>query len=193
MTRLNLDFLINTSIDNILANLDTIFEKLLNEIKFYLTFDPIYFDINIIYNDESELSDDLKEDIFKIGIKKIQKNNSLTIYISKSYKKFIRIIILREAYKSFVPSELQGSEVVNIFIDQKVEIDLHKSEFIEDWKELKRRRVVSYDFMEAEFDRLDKFLKQKSVGNKPSPFQFFFSYIRKNVQLIDEFKKIFMI
>lgn len=191
MTRLNIEFLIDTSIENILSKLDTIFEKLLQEIRAYLNLDSIFLDIKIISNGDNKISDDLKEDFFKMGVKKIQKDNSLTIHVSKDYEKFIRIILLREAYSSFIPSELQESEVVNIFIDQKVEIDLQKSEYIEDWKEIKRKRVVSYDFMEAEFDRLDKFLKQESVGNKPSPFQFFFSFIRKNVQLIDDYKEKF--
>lgn len=189
MARLNIEFLLNTSIENILSNIDTIFEKLLQEIKSYLNLDLIYSNIKIIYNRDYNISDDLKGDIFKIGVKRTKKNNSLTIFISQDYKKFIRIILLREAYKIFIPLELQEYEIVNIFVDQKVEIDLQKSEHIEDWKGLKRKSVVNYDFMEAEFDRLDKFLKQESLANRPSPFQFFFLYIRKNVQLIEDFKE----
>jgi len=191
MPRLNIEFLINTSIEIILSNINSIFEKLHQEIKSYLNLDLIYSNIKIIYNGDNKISDDLKKDIYKIGVKKTQKDDSLTIYISKNNKKFIRIILLREAYKSFIPSELEENEIVNIFIDQKVENDLQKSEYIEDWKELKRKSVVSYDFMEAEFDRLDKFLKQESVENRLSPFQFFFLYIRKNVQLIEDVKENF--
>ena len=186
MSELNSELLINTSIDNIILNLDIVFKNLIQEIKYYLNLDLIYSDIKTTFYEESKKPDNLKEDIFKIGVKKTQKNKSLAIYISSQYKTFIRIILLREAYKCFVPLKLQENEIVNIFVIQKVEIDLQKSKNIDEWKDIKRKSLVSYDFMEAEFDRLDKFLKQTSSENRPSTFQFFFSYIRKNVDLIEE-------
>ncbi|MFX0136852.1 MAG: hypothetical protein ACFFDN_24660, partial [Candidatus Hodarchaeota archaeon] len=192
MKRLNLDNLINTSIGNILLNLDVIFENLLQEINSYLNIDLIYSYIKIIYYEAKNSNDNLNEEFFKIGVKKTQKNNSLTIYLSSNYKKFLKIILLREAYKCFIPLELQENDVVNIFINQKVEIDLQNSEYIEDWKELKRKSIMSYDFMEAEFDRLEKFLKQEGGENQPSPFQFFFFYIRKNVDMIGGAKEEFI-
>ena len=45
--------------------------------------------------------------------------------------------------------------------------------------------------MEAEFDRLEKFLKQTSAEDRPSPFQFFFLYIRKNMDLIGDTEEVF--
>ncbi|NVM38393.1 MAG: hypothetical protein HWN81_22550 [Candidatus Lokiarchaeota archaeon] len=191
MTRLNIEFLINASIESILSNLDTIFENLLQEIKSHLNLDLIFSNVTIIYSEEDKTNYNLKEFFFEIGVRKTQKNNSLTIYISSYYKKFLRLILLREAYKSFIPLGLQGNDIINIFINQKVEIDIQKSEYIEDWKELKRKSVVSYDFMETEFDRLEKFLKQEGGKNKPSPFQFFFSYIKRNIDLIGGIKEEF--
>ncbi|MFX0000711.1 MAG: hypothetical protein ACFE88_11385 [Candidatus Hermodarchaeota archaeon] len=191
MIRLNLDFIINTSIESIFSNLQAIFEKILQEFKSYLKFDLIYSNIKIIISENDHNNYALEKDFFKIGVIKAQKNNSLTIYISSSYKKFIRVILLREAYKCFIPLQLQENEIVNIFINQKVENDLQKSEYIEDWKEFKRKSVVSYEFMEAEFDRLEKFLKQTSTENRPSPFQFFFSYIRRNVELLKDTREEF--
>jgi len=184
-----MDFIIKISIESIISNLKTIFEKVLQEFKSYLKFDLIFSNIKVIYHEDDKLFNYLKKDIFKIGVIRTQKDNSLTICISSNYKKFIRIILLREAYKCFIPLELQENEIVNIFINQKVEIDLQKSEYIEDWKELKRMSVISYDFMEAEFDRLENFLKQEGTEDRPSPFQFFISYVRKNVDLIEGIKE----
>jgi len=183
MTRLNLEFLINTSLEDILSNLNDIFEKLIQEIKSYLNLDLTYSSIKAIYCGEDKAFDSLEEDFYKLGVKETLKNNSLTIYISSNYVKFIRIILLREAYKCFIPSEIKDNETINIFINQKVEIDLQKSELIQNWIDLKRVSVISYDFMEAEFDRLDKFLRQESTERRPTPIQFLFSYLRKNIEL----------
>jgi len=189
MTRLNIKFLINTSIESILSNLNTIFENLLQEIKSYLNLDLKDSKIKIVYHEKNISSDNLNQDIFKVGLIKTQKNNSLSVFISRTYRKFVRMILLREAYKFFIPRGLQDNRIINIFINQKVEIDLQKSEYIEDWKDFKRKSVINYDFMEAEFDRLENFLKQESIGNKPSPFQFFFIWIRRNIQLIEDIKE----
>ncbi len=184
MPPLNLEFLLNASIGSIISNLDKIFKNLLQEIKSYLNLVSIYSNVQVIFRRNDKVGDKQKNNIINFGVERIQKNKYLTIYISNNYEKSIKIILLREAYKCFVPLELQENSVVNLFIDQKVEIDLHKSGFIEDWRDLRRKNLVSYDFMEAEFDRLEKFLKQGGTKNRPSPFQFFFSYIRENVDLI---------
>ncbi|MFW9829183.1 MAG: hypothetical protein ACFFEY_16525, partial [Candidatus Thorarchaeota archaeon] len=81
--------------------------------------------------------------------------------------------------------EIQDNEIINISINQKVEIDLQSSNIIEDWKDYRRSKVVNYEFLEREFDRLEDFLKQERKENKPSPFQFFFSYLRRNIDLVD--------
>ncbi len=191
MTKLNIEFLISTSIDHIILNIDTVFEHLLQEIRSYLNLDFIYSQIKINFCEDVIKYNTKKEDIFNIGVRKTQKNNFLIIYFSSYYKKFARIILLREAYKIFIPSELQEKEIINIFINQKIEIDLENSEYIEDWKEFKRKRLINYDFMEAEFDRLEHFLKQESKEIQLSPFQFFFSYIRRNIDLIEGNEKQF--
>ena len=139
MTRLNVKFLINTSIESILSNLNTIFENLLQEIKSYLNLDLKYSKIKIVYHEENISSDNLNQDIFKVGLIKTQKNNSLSVFISRTYRKFVRMILLREAYKFFIPRGLQDNRIINIFINQKVEIDLQKSEFIEEHVVQKRK------------------------------------------------------
>jgi len=186
MEKFNIDFLIKTPAESIILDLRLVFENLLREVGSYLNLESIFSNVQVIFSEFDMISDKQKNDIIDFGVDRIQKNKDLTISISNNYETYIKIILLREAYKCFVPLELQENRVVNVFIDQKVEIDLQKSKNLDKWKDIKRKSLVSYDFMEAEFDRLDKFLKQTSSENRPSTFQFFFSYIRKNVDLIEE-------
>jgi len=188
---LNIDFLRNTSVESIISNLDKIFENLLQEIKSYLNIDMTFSDIKIIYKNQFEIDNTSDKDFFKLGAKKTQKKESLTINISDNFKKYVKMILLREAYKAFIPWELHDNEIINIFINQKVEIDLQNSEYIEDWKDINRKSVINYDFINEEFDRLENFLKQNSIGNRLSPFQFFFLFIRRNIQIIEEIKESF--
>lgn len=182
----SIELLIKTPIDKILDNLDIIFENLLQEIKLYLNLDLIFKDIKLNY---TKTSDKLENDFINFGVKKSYKNQILTISILPGQSEFVRIILLREAYKCFVPTILQENPLVNIMITQKVEIDLQKSVYIEEWKKIKREIIMNYEFMNYEFDKLKGFLNQERTEDRPSPFQFFFSYyIRNNVQLLEDYK-----
>jgi hypothetical protein len=185
----SIELLVNTPIDKILSNLEMIFENLIKEIKLYLNFDLIYKNIKLIY---TKTSKKLENNFINFGVKKHKENNVLKILIIASQTKFIRIILLREAYKCFVPNLLQENPLVNIIINQKVEIDLQKSEYIERWKELKREKIINYEFMKYEFHKLKGFLIQAHSEDRPSPFQFFYSYyIQNNIQLLEDYKNGF--
>jgi len=182
----SIELLVKTPIDKILDNLDIIFENLLQEIKLYFNFDLIFKDIKLNY---TKTSDKLENDFINFGVKKSQKNNILTISILTSQSEFVRIILLREAYKCFVPTILQENPLVNIIINQKVEIDLQNFAYIREWKEIKREVIMNYEYMKDEFDRLEGFLRQESTKDRPSPFQFFFSYyVWNNIQLLEDYK-----
>ena len=182
----SIELLVKTPIDKILDNLDIFFENLLQEIKLYLNFDLIFKDINLNY---TKTSDKLELDLINFGVKKSQKNNVLTISILTSQSEFVRIVLLKEAYKCFIPAILQENPLVNIIINQKVEIDLQNSAYIREWKEIKREVIMNYEYMKDEFDRLEGFLKQESTKDRPSPFQFFFSYyVRNNIHLLEDYK-----
>ncbi|MFX1309224.1 MAG: hypothetical protein ACFE8C_05940 [Promethearchaeota archaeon] len=183
MKKLNIEFLLETKIEEIIENLNYIFERLVQEVRFYLNLDVIYSDVKVEY---VEISKDLKYSNINFGVKKTYKENSIYISIYNNYRKFIKVILLKQAYNCFIPTELQENEIVNIFINQKVETDLQNSEFVEDWKDLRRQNIINYEFIELELNRLEKFLNLKSTTDKLSPFQFFFFYIRKNIQLIGE-------
>ncbi|GAG76061.1 unnamed protein product, partial [marine sediment metagenome] len=73
-----------------------------------------------------------------------------------------------------------------IFINQKVLIDLSKIKSSNEWNLLIRDKLVNYEFISGELDRLENFLKRESTKNIDSPFIFFFKYIRKNIQIIGD-------
>jgi hypothetical protein len=77
-------------------------------------------------------------------------------------------------------------KIIDIFIFQKVLIDLNKLKSSNEWNLLIRDKLVNYKFISGEFDRLENFLKRESTGNIDSPFIFFFKYIRKNIQIIGD-------
>ena len=180
MNNFNIDFLLRISIVEIIENIDSIFENLLKLFGSYLNVDVLFTKIKLGFIE----SDEYIEDLINFGVKKTQINNTLRISILNEYKKYIKVILLREAYKCFIPGDITENDIINIFIDEKVEIDLQNSDIIEDWRELRRKRIINYDFMEKHFDRIEKFLRQESSEDKPTPFQFFFSYIRRYFDLI---------
>ena len=69
MATLNIDFLINPSIESIILNLDSIFENLIQEIKSYLNIDLVYSSIKISYSEEDPVFSNPKVDFFKVGVK----------------------------------------------------------------------------------------------------------------------------
>jgi len=188
MNFLNIDFLINSPTNKIFSKLNNIFEDLLKKISIYLDLDFIYKKVTI---EIIETSEEFKINFINFGVLKTYKEGNLSIFIFNNFKKYIYPILLREAYKCFIPLQLQENEIVNIFIDQKVEIDLQNFDFIEEWKELRLKNVINYEFMKRDFDNLDKFLKQESTGTRISPFQFFFLYVRKYIQTIGDIKQEF--
>lgn len=188
MKKLNVDFLIEISIENLIRNINNIFNDLILEVKSYLNLDLLNKNLEWVPDFEAS---EYTESFFDIGIKKNHQNGLISICIYKSYLKFTPVLLLREAYKCFIPYELQENEIINIFINQKVEIDLQRLPNIKEWSALFKEKTISYEFLSAEFDRLDKFLKRESTISVESPFQYFFQFIRRNVQIMGEQKEHF--
>ena len=183
MTKLNIDFLIKTPIKTILEKIDYFFRKLLREIESYLQIEVFYPKISIILKNE-ESSSGAVDNLFSIGVERSYNNDILSIKISSDFFQYIQFIMLREAYKCFIP-QLE-MKTIEIFINQKVAIDLKKLASMKEWNAIATEKLVDYEFLSAQSDRLENFLKQESTGSVDSPFKFFFKYIRKNIQIITE-------
>jgi len=185
MAKINIDFLIKTPIKNILEKIDYFFHQLLQEIESYLQIEVIYPKINIILKNE-EASLDGENNFFSIGVERYYKNDILTVKISSKFFQYIQFIMLREAYKCFIPPLANQVKTVEIFINQKVLIDLNKLKSSNEWYLIIRDKLVNYEFISGQLDRLEEFLKRESTGNIDSPFIYFFKYIRKNIQIIGD-------
>ena len=186
MRKLNIDFLINNPVESLVENLDITFQNLLQEIEYNLNLESIDNNIIISLKDE-ELSDSEENtNIFSIGVDRFYENKVLNIHIYNSFFRFIPIILLREAYKCFIPKLGNQMKLIDIFINQKISIDLGKLKLIKEWNLLIRNNLVDYDFISKEYNRLENFIKRDSIENVDSPFEFFFKYIRRNIQIINE-------
>ncbi len=186
MVKLNIDFLIKTPIKNILEKIDYFFRELLREIGSYLQIEVIYTKINIILKNEESSVLGVGENIFSLGVGRYYNNDILSINIYSDYFQYVQFIMLREAYRCFIPPLPNQMKTIEIFILQKVLIDLNKLKSSNEWNLLLRDKLVNYDFISGELDRLEKFLKSESTENIDSPYRFFFKYIRKNIQIISE-------
>ncbi|MFX0011051.1 MAG: hypothetical protein ACFE9R_12100, partial [Candidatus Hermodarchaeota archaeon] len=191
MRKLNIDLLLNTPIYELVENIKITFKELIVEIENYLNLEPIDNRIEISITEKEVIDSNAPTDIFSTGVDRFYENNVLNIRIDQKFLNFVPIIMLREAYKCFIPLQVSKLEVIGIFINQKVAIDLEKLESIKEWNSLIGNKVIDYGFISREFDRLENFLKQGSPEQFDSPFIFFFKYIRKNIQIIREKEKDF--
>lgn len=191
MEYLNLDILTKNSIEYIIKNVSYIFKSLIREIESYLNLDILDQDINLVFCKDSISMDNQDNPNLSFGIYKTEKNGKKLIKILENYKEYIRIILLREAYKCFIPDNLKHNEIVNIFINQKVLIDLNKFPESIEWKNNYILKDINSEFISAELDRLQKFLKRESNEKNESPFLFFFQYLRRYYQIIDNTKMEF--
>lgn len=183
MANLNIDFLVDTPIEKILEDIDYFFHELLKEVESYLNIEIIYPKINIKLH-KSNTEETL--DIFSLGVVRLYKNEILSINIYSDFFQYIQFIMLREAYRCFVPLLASHIKPIDIFINQKVLIDLKKLKSSNEWNLLIRDKLVNYEYISGELDRLENFLKRESTENIDSPFIYFFKYIRKNIQIIGE-------
>jgi hypothetical protein len=191
MKNLNFDRLINSSIDDIIKNLDSIFKDLIQEIELYLNIEVVDSNFKMTYNDQNTQPINSKELFYEIGVERTKSNNFVNIIIFNNYRKYIKEILLREAYIFFIPESLKEDETIYIFITQRLISDLKKLPSIKHWESLIKKKTINYEFRKAEFDRLEKFLKRESTELYDSPFQFFFKFVRKNLQLIGENREKF--
>ncbi len=191
MNNLNLDVLENIPENNIAENINYIFDDLLKQLHSYLNLDIINSQVKIKYVNEGIVSEKENQDVLDLGGRRYIKDKSLVIEILDNYKKYLPIILLREAYYCFVPEILKDNETIKVFINQIIENNLQKLDVIKEWKLMIRNAIVNYDFFSAELDRIEKFLKLQGSETIKSGCIFFFEYIRRNIHLIDDITEDF--
>ena len=174
MRKLNIDFLLNTPVDGLVENIKTTFNKVIQEIESFLKLEPIDFRIEISIKEEETVDSNAQTDIFSVGVDRFYHNKVPTIHIYQKFLKFVPIIMLREAYRCFIPLQVTQNKIIDIFINQKVVIDLENLKSMKEWNPLIGNKLIDYEFISREFNRLENFLKQESSEKVESPFIYFF-------------------
>jgi len=181
MSYLPYDILSNISNSSTVEDLNQIFQDLIIEVKSYLKINIAYTHVEI-----QKVEDFESLSIFDLGIKRNLENNNAVLTISEKYERFYPFILMREAYYAFIPLSLKETRIIQIFINQILEINLHKFQEIKEWKNLIRKTAVDDFFLLGNYDRLDKFLELKGTDLTIDIVKFFFSYIRRNPTVMNE-------
>jgi len=185
----NLNFLKEISNDLEIEEISKTFYKIIEELEIFLDLESIQKNINISFGEFS--SSEKRNNILDLGIisRKFD-DNELNIKISKRYKKFLPILLLKEAYLTFLPFSLTKNDAIKIFINQIVEINLQELKIIDEWKTKISQIYVNYDFLESQFDRLREFFQLNvKEGEINSAIEFFFNYIRNNLLVFQNNRK----
>lgn len=182
--QLNLNFLENLPIDINNNDLRNIFFKIIEELEFFLDFKSLQQNLNIEFGDSPS---NTKKSILDLGVHRQFINNKLSITIFKKFKKFLPIILLREAYLTFLPYYVSDNDSIKIFINQIIELNLQNLEIIEEWKDNIYKKNINSEFLESQYDRLKEFfelsIKQEETN---TTIEFFFNFIRNNLSILDK-------
>jgi len=166
-----------------LNQIQNIFVTLLSELIDYLKLRPLHknYVIKLISKENSVKK--IKIDILDFGVKRIFQNDNVLIEINENCKEFLPFILLREIYYCFLPEKV--SALVKICINQIVENDLKKLSFYKEWKKFLRDSLVNREFLNKQFDKLQKFFKLEANDPLESSVQFFFKEIREKTLLFE--------
>lgn len=183
--QLNLNFLRNLTISLGTETSRNLFFRIIEELEVFLDIKSLYQNISIEFVDSN--TSNINKNILDLGVSRIYTNNKLNIKIDKNYQKFSPIILLREAYLTFLPFYLSQNEAVKIFVNQIVELNLQELEILEEWKDKTSRRFVNYNFLDSQYDRLKEFfelqIKEEEID---TAIEFFFQYIRNNLSIFEK-------
>jgi len=161
--------------------LQNIFNTIVSELVNYLNLEPLYQDIKVEMSDIEKFTLIGNVSILDFGVEKAVENNELIIFINVNNRKFLPFIILREAYYCFIFEE--ASELVKICVNQIVENNLSKLPTSKEWKKFLRSSLVNRDFIDSQFDKLQKFFNIEAKEPLESSVQFFFKEMRENSSL----------
>ncbi len=181
---LDLDYFKSLTVQDLEKNINNIFSWLVETISKYLHLNAVNPYIKISFKKHSNVQE--FTNIFDLGVNRDVNDKSLTIEIQGEHSEFLHLILLREAFLSFVPNELKKVNFVRIFINQLVEKYLRTIDSKNKWENLVRENIINFDFITSQHDRLEKFLNLQEAE------LFFFHHIRKNaLSLVKEDEKLY--
>lgn len=142
-----------------------------------LNLTPLYDEIDDIKIQVS-LQESEKSYPFDYGVSREIINGNLIIQLDKNCTKYYSIILLREAYRLFIPKYFREQVQFQFLIYMIIEAELERLSIVDAWKE-EIRNYDDYSYYFANnFDALIKFLKLEDPDSSESVINFFFQYIR---------------
>ncbi|MFX1395058.1 MAG: hypothetical protein ACFFAH_16010, partial [Promethearchaeota archaeon] len=186
----NLEILTNCTKKNI-DNFSGFFNNLLINIQNVLDLDKVYSNIFLKLKKLKDSNNNKKTDIFDLGVKRNIRENSLYINIDEDYRNYLPFILLREAFYCYIPQEIAQNQTIRIIINLILEFELERFRYIDEWKQIFQERFVELNVTSPIFHTIDKFLRPDGSNLSEFSIQFFFNYIRNNIQSITEAKETF--
>ena len=164
--------------------LDKLFIQLINIIQEQLHLKPLiqeFTEISFIIKDKIENTNDP----FNMGVEREFINGKLYIEINARVLEFLSIIILREAYRLFIPESFQDNINIQFLIYMIIELELENAPIIQTWRMKIREYDVYIDLFKNKLDTLIKFFKLEDPESKQTIIPFFFHYIR-GLNVVDD-------
>jgi len=157
------------------------FRTLLDFLKTYLELQPIITEFQI------EVSEKILpfDDVFSFGIERKINNNFLNLKLTNENPELHPIILLREAYYCFLPSEVLQNKIIKMIINQVVEINLENHKYINRWKKLIRKNIVDIEYVQNQLESFKTIFKLRS-DRFENPIKFFFEFTRKNITIVEK-------
>jgi len=184
--------------DNIITNFGTdeiqeVFDNYLRILRNRLNLDPLvnYVKLRLIERDifETDLGDPLG-----LVERELDQNGRLIISISKKFKKFLPMILLREAYYCFLRDSLRNNVQIKFIIYILVELDLPPDNTTREWKERVRKIPIFSEIFSSQYDYVKKFLQFKYPNSEKTNISTLFHYLRAlNIEISYEYLHRFLI
>ena len=160
------------------------FIQLINIIQEQLELEPLIQEFNEISLIVKEKIRDTN-DPFSMGVEREYIDGKIFIKIDARFLEFLSIIILREAYRLFIPKSFQDDINIQFLIYMIIELELETTPIIQKWRIKIREYDVYIDLFKDDVDTLIKFFRLEDPESKQTIVPFFFQYIR-GLNVIDD-------
>ncbi|MHA1146908.1 MAG: hypothetical protein ACTSR8_01540 [Promethearchaeota archaeon] len=138
--------------------------------------------------------EEFSESIFNFGVERKYEENTnklISLTIDSKYAKFLSFLLLREAFYCFIPPLCLKNDYVPFFINEIIEIILHRDSNLNEWKKLIRSNTDTYEYFKGEFYRIEKFFKLKGTRPENNGIPYTIQYIREHSETLERKQDFF--
>jgi len=174
-----------------LEKINLISNDLISQFYLYLGVKPLIDKIDFIIVEE----DSTNLNFINLGISVENyddNNNSVLIKIYKNFTKFLPFIVIREVLRCFINEDFRNNNSLNLIINQITITFLSNHNLVKEWRSVILESIPQKKLeLINEFNRLEYLYSNINLINDPNPTQFFFQYLHKHKNLINQDVKSF--